>query len=47
MTKQEMDYLNELAWKLHGIKDDFQRAVYFRSATDSRSGSRGTPRRKT
>lgn len=30
MTKQEMDYLNELAWKLHGIKDDFQRAVYFR-----------------
>ena len=30
MTKQEMDYLNELAWKLHGIKDDFQRAVYLR-----------------
>lgn len=30
MTDKDMNYLKELAWKVHGIKDDFQRAVYYR-----------------
>lgn len=28
-TKEEMDLLKELRWKMDGIKDDFERAVYY------------------
>ena len=47
MTKQEMDYLNELAWKLHGIKDDFQRAVYFRICYGFQEWKQGNAQTKT
>lgn len=30
MTDKDMNFLKELAWKVDGIKDDFQRAVYYR-----------------
>ena len=28
-TDKEMDLLRELRWKMDGIKDDFERAVYY------------------
>lgn len=28
LTKQEMDLLHELRWKMEGIKDDFEREVF-------------------
>lgn len=28
-TNEEMDLLKELRWKMDGIKDDFERAVYY------------------
>lgn len=28
LTKQEMDLLHELRWKMNGIKDDFEREVF-------------------